>query len=191
MTYEPTYQPNYEPNYEQRQKINSAEAALFEQILWKIHEGEVDSIDKAREALYECDWNECAAIGLSLEDRLDMIQEFGPDLDLDMGEVALNDLQGKLESLAVAVIHHLAEQRVAERLGELEDLMDEHGLEFENITEANNYGYFVHRAERYPAEGCTVMEYRGVEDPDQAVDVWEVRLDDCWNIYFEVQPEGE
>ena len=135
--------------------------------------------------------NECAAIGLSLEDRLDLVQEFGPDLDLDMGEVALHDLQGKLERLAVAVIHHLAEQRVAERLGELEDLMDEHGLEFENITESNNYGYFVHRAERYPAEGCTVMEYRGVEDPDQAVDVWEVRLDDCWNLYFEVQPEGE
>jgi hypothetical protein len=46
-----SYEPNYEPNYEQRQKINSAEAALFEQILWKIHEGEVDSIDKARKAL--------------------------------------------------------------------------------------------------------------------------------------------
>jgi hypothetical protein len=45
---------------------------------------------------------------------LDLVQEFGPDLDLDMGEVALNDLQGKLERLAVAVIHHLAEQRVPE-----------------------------------------------------------------------------
>ncbi len=181
----------YEPNYEQRQKIDSAETALFEQILWKIKEREVTDMDEAREALYECDWNECAAIGLSLDDSLDLVQQFGPDFDLDLGEVSLGDLRGKLEGLAVAVIHYLAEQRVAERLDEIEALMDEHGLEFENITEDNGYGYFVHRAERYPAEGCTVFEYRGVEDPGQAIDVWEVRLDDCWNIYFVVQPEGE
>ena len=34
-----------------------------------------------------------------------------------------------------------------------------------------------------------VLEYRDVEDPGQAVDVWAVDLGDSWQIYFEVEPK--
>ena len=181
----------YEPNYEQRQAIESAVDSFIEQMMWKIREGEVSSIDQARDAVYECDWNECAAIGLSMEDEVDLIQQYGPDYDLDLGEVSVDDLRGKLESLAVAVIHYVAEAKVAELLEQLEEIMNDHDLDFQDIRNDNTYGYFAHRAERDPAQGCTVLEYRDVEDPGQAVDVWEVRLTGCWKLYFLVDVSGE
>jgi|GEM_PF-6831927 len=176
----------YEPNYDQQQSIDGAADSFFEQILWKIKQGEVSNSDQLREALYECDWNECATIGLSLQEELELVQMYGPDFDLELGEVTLENLQGRIEQLAVAVIHYLAEQKVAERLGEIEDLMEEHGLEFEGISDCNRLEYFPHRAERDMGDGCTVFEYRQVEDPGQAVDVWEVRLDGGNRLYFHV-----
>lgn len=182
---------HYEPNYEQRQAIESAADSFIEQMMWNFREGEVNSIDQAREAVYECDWNECAAIGLSMDDEVDLIQQFGPDYDLDLGEVSVDDLRGKLEGLTVAVIHYAAEQEVAEWIGELEEIIEDNDLEFETLTDSNRYGSFVHRAEREPAPNCTVYEYRCIEDPDQAVDVWEIRFDKYDNLYFEVDVSEE
>ncbi len=179
---------SYEPNFEQRQRIDGAAESFFEQILWKIREGEVSSMEQVREAVHECDWNECAAIGLSLEDELDLVQVFGPDYDLDLGEVSLDNLQGRLEQLAVAVINYRAEEQVAEKLEEIQNLMEEHGLDFDQIAGANRLENFAHRTERYPEEGWTVFEYKDVEAPGKSVDVWEVRLDGDEYLYFHVEP---
>jgi len=181
----------YKPNYEQRQRVDGAAESFFEQILWKIQEGQVCSMEQVREAVHECDWNECAAIELSLEDELDLVQTFGPNYELDLGEVTLDNLQGRLEQLAVAVIHYLAEEQAAERLREIEDFMDEHGLEFDEIAGVNRLENLPPRSERYPEEGCTVFEYRDVEAPGRSVDVWEVRFHGEDYLYFHVEPDEE
>ena len=128
--------------------------------------------------------------GLSMEDEVDLIQRFGPDFDLDLGEVSLDNLHGKLEQTAVMVIYYVAKQDVVERLEEVQELMDDHDLEFDTISDEDRLAYFAPRSEREPADNCTVFEYRGVEDPGQALDVWEVRLGDSWKIYFEAEPAG-
>jgi hypothetical protein len=174
----------FEPNYDQQQSIDGAADSFFEQILWKIKEGEVANYDQLREAIHECDWNECAAIGLSLQEELELVQIYGPDFDLELGEVTLENLQGRIEQLAVAVIHYLAEQEVAERLGQIEDLIEEHGLEFDEVSDCNRLLYFTHQAERRPTDSCTVYEYRSKQGRGQAVDVWEVRFEGGYRLYF-------
>jgi hypothetical protein len=176
----------FEPNYDQQQRIDNATDSFFEQILWKIKEGEVSNADQLREAVHECDWNECVVIGLCLEDQLDLAQEYGSDFGMDLGDVSLDNLRSKIEGLAIAAIHYLAEQKVAERLQEIEDLMDEHGLELEEAEISNRLEYFPHTAERDMGDGCTIFQYRNVEEPGQAVDVWEVRLDGGNFLYFHV-----
>ena len=179
------------PNYEQQEWINRAASKLFDQILWKIEEQEVSSIDECKAALQECQWNEDAAIGIGMKERVDLIQQFGPDFGLDLGDVKLDNLDLKIETLTIAVLHHLAEQQTAKHLDELRDIMEDHDLAFENIVEDNSYKGFVHRSERYPAEGCSIYEYRAIEALDQAVDVWKVFLGESCLVHFQVEPKRD
>lgn len=184
------FQLKFEPNPEQRRRIVAATSSFFEQIFFGIDEGKLTTIEECIEAVTECSWNECTIIGLDLRDQLDLAQEFGPDLGLELHAGGLENLRSEIERIATAVIHHLAEQRAVEHLEELQDLMMEHGLTLRNLRLEDPHGCFAHQSERYPKPGVVVYEYRGLEESDQAVDVWQVDLGEAWRVYFWVGREA-
>ena len=102
-----------------------------------------------------------------------------------------NNLRSSLESHAVVAIHRLAESRASALFEDLFDLMDEHGLEPEQMRDANPLGWMAHRSERDEGSSCTVYEYRNVEEPGRHIDVWEVRLSSSDRVWLLDEPSRE
>jgi len=137
------------------------------------------------EIIEESDSIETAAIGLTLDQQLEIIEEAADDCGYGDLTFSLDSLRTELESYAVMFIHLLAESRTYGIFGDLFDFMEEHGLEPEDMTNTNNFGWLAQASER--EEGpCTIYEYRNVEDPGNHVDIWEYRLTDDESVYFEV-----
>ena len=186
LNHNPTFMEQFrDPDIEEAG--SSAVSNIVEQVMWHLAEEQELHRDRAMEIIAECDGSETAAIGLSLDQQLEVVEE--GTVECGFGDLSFNleDLRSSLESHAVMFIHMLAESRTYGIFEELFDFMDEHELEPEQMRDANNFGWFPHRSEREEGENCAVYEYRDIEDPGNHVDVWEYRLPSGERVWFKVR----
>lgn len=157
---------------------------LLEVMLWgMIHENGPTTIEEHRERIAEVLQSDgTEVVGLSLDHQVDLVEQYADELELQLSSVDVEDLRGQIESLAAQVIQRLAEERAAELVLELEQVMDRHGLRLENLVEVNPLAHLPHRSERREGDDCVVCEYRGVDGLD--IDVYEVRLGGLWPVCF-------
>lgn len=169
--------------------IDHSVSDIIEQVLWHLAEEQELYRDRAMEIISEHQGVETSAIGLSMEQHLQVI-ETGAD-EHGFGDLSfrLETLRTELESYAVLFIHLFAESRSYGVFEDLFNFMDEHDLEPEHMWEVNNFGWLPHVAERDEGSNCTIYEYRDVEEPGRHVDVWEVRLGGGERVWFEVPAE--
>ncbi len=171
---------------------------IIEQVFWYLADEQELYRDRAMEVISECDGNDTAAIDLSMEQQLEVIEEGADEHGFGDLTFSLDSLRSELESYSVLFIHLLAESRTYGIFEELFDFMDEHDLEPEQMRDANNFGWLPHEAER-EEHNCTIYEYRNVEEPlpfvqghttGHHVDVWEYRLPSGERVWFETCPQS-
>ena len=165
--------------------IDRCVSGIIEQILWYLKDEGGLCRSRTMEIIRDCDHDEMAGIGLTLEQKVEAIEE-GMEL-YEPGDLTFTFqmLRTELENYAIYFINLLAEGRAMEIFEGLHDEMDEHYLEPEQMREDNAFGWLAHRSER--EEGAfTVYEYRNVEDPGQHIDVWEYPLLEGSSVFFEV-----
>ena len=170
--------------------IDRCVGRFIEQVLWYVKDEGGLCRSRTMEIISELDHDEMAGIGLTLEQKVEAIEE-GMEL-YEPGDITFTFqmLRTKFENHAVYFINLLAEGRAMEIFEGLHDEMDEHYLEPEQMREDNPFGWMAHRAER--EEGpFTVYEYRNVEDPGLHIDLWEYPLADGVSVYFEVRLDEE
>ncbi len=168
--------------------IDDRVSSIIEQVLWYLSEEQELYRQRAMEIIGDCDGDETAAIGLTLDQKLEIVEE-GAD-ECGYGDLAftLDNLRTELECYAVMFIHLLAEGRTYGIFEELFDFMDEYDLEPEQMRDSNNFGWLPHVAE-LEGGSCTIYEYRNVEEPGNHIDVWEFRLKSGESVFFEVSVE--
>ena len=143
--------------------IQNCAESLAENLVYEIDHKNVDSIDDCREVVFDSHIEDTLALKLSLDHRLKAVEYFGDDHGLTLEDADLSNLRGTIEGLACAVIHYQACSLVDSAIDELEQLMDDEDLEFENSVRSNSFGWARHYGERYIGDDCTVYEYRNVE----------------------------
>ena len=178
-------------DHEIQEAIDHAVSNIVEQMLYRFAEEPDVPRDRALELITECDGDETAAMGLSLEQQLEVIEEGADDHGYGDLEFRLGNLRSDFESYAVMFIHCIAEGLAREMFEELFDFMDEYDLELEQRRDADNFGWHPHRSERDEGSLCTVFEHRNVEGPGNHVDVWEYRLPSGEQLWFEVWIEAD
>ena len=155
--------------------IDHAISRLVDDVLWHLSDEELDR-DRVEEILAECQGSDTAAIGLTLDQKLEAIEHGADELGLEDLTFKLESLRSDLESQAAMFIHMLAESRARDLFEDLFDFMEENDLEPEQMRDANPLGWMAHRSERDETPYCTVYEYRDVEDLGRHLDVWEYRM---------------
>lgn len=171
--------------FEIEKAIDNATAAILEIVLWPLTEGQ--EIDRAStlEAVTDQMGSDTDAIGLDLEQKLTVIEEYGDDLGDDELTFTLDTLRSKLESLAVYAINAAARGLASEELESFFEFLEDYELDNAKISTSDTFGHFPHSAEREVGP-CVVHEYRDVEDLGNHVDVWHYRLEYHGSIYIEV-----
>ena len=173
-----------------REAIDNAVSSFVEHVLWHLSEETLDR-DRARDLIADSDWNDAVAIGLTLDQQLEAIEEGVEEGALEAPSFDTTNLRSSIESNAAVAIYRLAESRASVLFEDLFDLMDEHGLEPEQMRDANPLGWMAHRAERDEGSNCTVYEYRNVEEPGRHINVWEVRLSSGDRVWLLGEPNQE
>jgi hypothetical protein len=161
-------------NHNIREAISDVAAGMLEEVLYKLTEERTESFETCREAIYNTHIDETAVIGLSLEDKIDLIEQFADECGFVIGEVAPDNLRNRIEGIATWVVHYLSEQEAIEAIEALENYMKEHDLDFSNIVSGNSHGWARHYSERGEGDHCWVYEYRNLEN-EIHVDVWEYK----------------
>ena len=171
-----------------QEAIHHSTSDQIEQVLWYFEEERTLHRDRVMEILSEHQGSDTAAIGLSLDQQLEVV-EAGAD-EHGFGDLTFNleNLRTELESYAVLFIHLFAESQTYGAFEELFDFMEEHDLEPEQMRDANNLGWLPHRSEQEQGH-CTIYEYRDVEEPGNHIDVWEYRFPTGERVWFEVPLE--
>lgn len=163
---------------------------LIEQVLWYLKEEGALDLDRVMEILSECSHEDTAAIGLTLEQKVEAIEEgmdeYG-DSDLSL---TFQSLRSELESYAAYFINLMAEGKARQIFDELYDFMLDNELEPDQMREDNGFGWLPHRSEREEGD-CVIYEYRNVEDPGHHIDLWQYPLADGWRVYFVVPVDGD
>ncbi len=168
--------------------IDNSVSSIIEQVLWYLAQEQELYRRRAMEIISDCDGDDTASIGLTLDQQLEIVEEGADECGYGDLIFSLDTLRTDLESYAVMFVHMLAEGRTYGMFEELFDFMDEHDLEPEQMQDSNNFGCFPHVAEREEGS-CTIYEYRDVEEPGNHVDVWEYRLGSGWRVFFQVSAE--
>lgn len=146
---------------------------------------DVDTVHDVYDALTEEMIDDSLSIGLDLDERLSLAEEYADDYGLELGEVTINDLRARIEILAVLVLHQLGLERAHQHLSVLENTMSDHGLTLSQLRSDNPHGWARHWAER-DEEHFQVYEYRNLEGEQIHVDLWEYLDLPGYHFYFEV-----
>ena len=132
--------------------------------------------------------DDASAYPMTLADQVRLLENHGDDADVFLDDLTLDNLRSRIEAMSCLVIHQLAQQVAESFFSILEEVMDEHDLGVSQMTESNEFGWAVHRAERDEGEHCTVYEYRDADECN--VDVWHF-FRGSWDVYFNewIDPE--
>lgn len=173
-----------DPSVEARDAVETHAHRMLEHIQHRLQQNLVADISELREELSDLLCRDGTEIlGLCLDEQLDLVEEYADELDLQLDNVAIDSLRFQIGSLSADVVAHLGEQRAHDLLIELEQYMNRHDLDLENLIATNHLGMVPHQSERRESDGSTVYEYRGVEGVD--IDVYELRLGDSITLFFQ------
>jgi len=164
-------------------KIKSAVEGILSDLSWGIEHKDFSTFSELRQFIDEHRSDDFATMGLSLDDRLALVEAVAEDWGIEKVEVPFDELRSWIEKKAAAAAASLATSQAQQHVDELKQLMKRHHLDFGDFRPANNYAWAVHRSERQ--EGIAqVYEYRKVEG-EVNVDVWEVHFGDVWTVFLE------
>ena len=181
-----------------RRAIATVRDRQLDDLLYRL-ESERDSISTCadcRETL--CEWMHDASIliGLDLDERLRLVEHYADDLDLRLTSTAIGDLRGTIENLATSAVFFAGEAAALNAWQQVENLLDDLGLDLDALVIGNPYEYFRHYAER-DHDDWQVYEYRNLEGEGVHVDLFEYHVDSicfCVRQYLErgsLSPEEE
>lgn len=176
-------------NYEIEEAIEHRVDSIIEQVLWSLEDQGMYR-ERAMQLIAECDGDETAASHLAMEHQLSVVEEGADDCGFGILMFQLDTLRRELESHAAMFIQLLAEGRAYGLFEKLFDFMQEHDFTSEQMSESNPLEWMAHRAER-EEDGCTVYEYKDVEEPGRDIDIWEYRLRDGWSVFIAVRVNSD
>ncbi len=144
----------------------------------------VSTIANCRETVQEWEVDESLVADISMEERIRLLEDYGDEYGLELGDVTLESLSDRIDHLATLIVSFIAEARALEVVQAIEDLLDEHGLDISAVKGSDSYGYFRHYAER---EECPwhVYEYRNLEGEGIHVDLYEYIVEGH-HLYVEI-----
>jgi hypothetical protein len=162
-------------NHDVREAVSDVAVGMLEEVIHKLTEEQTESFETCRETIYDTNVDETAIIGLSLEDEIDLIEQYADEFGFVIGEIAPDNLRYRIEGISTWIVRYLAEQEAMEAITALENYMTEHDLEFSNIVSGNSHGWARHYAERGEGDHGWVYEYRNLEGEEIHIDVWEYK----------------
>ncbi len=133
------------------------------------------TIEECREAAEDWYVDECLILDLDLDDRLALLESHAADYGLELGAVTLEELRSRIETMTAMVVGYLGEERARDAFREIEELLDEKDLPFEDLLADNPYELFRHYAER-DEPPWQVYEYRNLEGEGIHVDLYELTV---------------
>jgi hypothetical protein len=169
------YESRNHLNHDIQQAVSDVATGMLEEVLYKLTEERTESFETCREAVLDSNVDETAIIGLSVDDEIDLIEQFADDFGLDLGSVTPDGLRNRIDGVATWIVRSLGEQEALEAIETLEKFMEEYELKFSNIVSGNNHGWARHFAERGEGDHCWVYEYRNLEGEEIHIDVWEYK----------------
>ena len=162
-------------NHDVQKAVSDVASGMFEEVRYKLADEKVESFEKVREAVYDTHMDDASIIGLSMEDEIDLIEQFGDDFGFDIGDVKPDNLRNRIDGIATWIVHSLAEQEAMEAVEALEQYMAEHDLEFSNIVPSNSHGWARHFSESEVGEHGWSYNYRNLEHEEIHIDVIEYK----------------
>ena len=163
---------------------------MLDNVTEQLEDQEIADSHELYDLLSETYCDDTLAMDLSLDERLDLAEEYADDYGFELGEVTINNIRSRVETLAILVIHQLGLERAHEHLSTLMTAMDEHALSISHLRSDNPHGWARHYAER--DEGpFQVYEYRNLEGEQIHVDLWEYYAIPGHSLYFEVWLDPE
>jgi len=164
-----------------RQAVEKLADGSIDYAISKLLANTAESIAEVVEDLADEPIDDANASHMTLEDQVRLLENHGDDVDVILDDLTLDNLRTRIEAMSCLVIHQLAQQVAESFFSILEEVMDEHDLDVSQMTDSNEFGWAVHRAERDEGEHCTVYEYRNADECD--VDVWHF-FRGSWEVYF-------
>jgi hypothetical protein len=156
-----------------RAEIRERVIGILDSLRYLVRSKEVDTFDDLREAVDDMPYDETAAIDLSVQDCVTLIDIYAEDVGVEKIEVPADELATKIEEIAAQIVCHFAIDEARELVDGLENLCDEFGFDASDLRPENEYGMFAHAREDEPADDCVVYQYRNVESEEVHVNVWE------------------
>lgn len=123
------------------------------------------------------------AIDLNLNEKLEVLEHYAGDYEVQLVDISIQNLRGRIEAAACLVLHRLAQEHAQEVLDDFDEILEDNDLSLSQVTRSNEFGWFVHRSERDEGEHCDVYEYRGIEAGEVNVDVWHY-MRDRFEVYI-------
>jgi hypothetical protein len=120
------------------------------------------TVDECREAAEDWHVDECLILDMDLDDRLSLLEDYAADYGLELGAITLEDLRSRIETLTAMIVGYLGEEHARDAFRQIEELLDEKDLPFDNLLSDNPYELFRHYAER-DEPPWHVYEYRNLE----------------------------
>ncbi len=169
--------------------IDHATTFLLERAEWLISEQKAETLSDCYETIQDNMLDEFVVINLNLDEQLGLIEDHAEEYSLKLDSMDIDSIRSQICSHAAQIIARLAEERAIELYEEFESFIDDHDLEFSNVTNCNPFDWASHVREKRVGDRCTVYQYRDVEGVN--VDIWEYELKPKCMIYLECISSSE
>lgn len=158
-------------SYEVESKIHRIAEGLLENVFYDFP-GQISSPETLREAISEEPITDTDAIGLSLDQQVQVLEILGEEELCDFSDVDLQTLRSRIEAMTCLFLHLEAERRALEVLDKFLELLDVNQLSIDQVRTSDPFDWAAYHSQR-EEDGVTIYEYRHVEGTN--VDVWHFR----------------
>lgn len=172
---EKRYDPEDHHTPEINHAIQNTKEFMLEDVEHHLAQHEISSSEEANEIIQSYQIDETAVISLSIDEKIDLIELYADDYDLELSHVKPDNIRGILESISAHIIYLISESKAMEEVKNLFDFMEKNDLTVDNIVPSNQYWWARHYWEREEGDHCQVYEYRNIEEEQIHVDVYEYK----------------
>ncbi len=160
---------------EAEEAVGTACARQLELVQDRLRLDQKATLEECREAAEDWYVDECLIVDLDLDDRLTLLDHYAQDYSLELGAVTIEELRSRIETMTAMVVGYLGDERARDAFREIEELLDDKDLPFEDLLADNPYELFRHYAEREESP-WSVYEYRNLEGEGIHVDLYEMTV---------------
>lgn len=156
-----------------RTAVKDQTLGILDNVRFLVRESKIRTFDDIREAIEDDPYDETAAVSVSVEDCVTLIECHAEDLGVERIDVHVRQLSQEIEATAAQIVCQLAVDEALELLEGLEELCDDHDFDASDLLPENQFAMFSHAGQEEPDDDCVVYKYRGIEGGEIDVDVWE------------------